>query len=228
MNGWKKKRIDAELYRTADKRVNHDTALDEPETDFAFSERFEKRKRSVIRRFKPRKRKRYAVAAVLSIFLIAGASITASGLWEDVWTFTLDVGDKFISIFTGEPGEAEHGSNDILVKEVPSRFTLKEVQNISSLVFYQYTVENGDALTVSEEAGSPELNVDAESQYEILRIGDQDVFLSFKEEKKEYSVYFQYSADTRVSITGNLSRDEVLEMVESVLNKSFEESGNQK
>ena len=226
MNGWKKKRIDAELYRSADKKIKDDTALYEPETDFAFSESFEKRKRSVIRRFKPRKRKRYAVAAVLAILLIAGASITASGLWDDVWMFTLDVGDKFISIFTGKPGEDEHGSNDILVRNVPSRFTLKEVQNISSLVFYQYTAENGDALTVSEETGSPELNVDAESQYEILRIGDRDVFLSFKEEKKEYSVYFQYSADTRVSITGNISRDEALDMVESVLNKSLEESGN--
>lgn len=221
--GVTEKKIDARLYSFTENSLKQGAASNglQQTEEITFSDRFDKRKKVIIHRFQPKKRFRHMVAAVMSLLVVASAGITASGLWEEIWTLTLETGDKFVSIFTGrqEDINMRQAKDMILVKQVPKRFSLGEIQNKSNLVFYLYTAENGDILTVSEEKGNQEKEADAETSYEVVIIAERDVFLSYKEEKQEYCICFQYDADTLISITGNISREEALEIVQLTFDK---------
>lgn len=219
-----KKKIDAELYQYAEHNLQHADTEHRPEPNF--SDRYKKRKAAVSRRFQRPRRGSVAVAAALSLLLIACTSITAYGLWGDIWTFTIETKDSFLALFSNAPAETQPQdiTDTILLKNVPSRFQLEFVDGLSGLVFYEYTAENGDKITVSEEKRILETNLDSDSVYEVRQIEGRDVFISYKNQKSEYSVYFQYNSNTAVTIIGNLTEEEALQIVTSTLQHGKEEN----
>ena len=215
MKNQTKKKIDVELYRFAEYEIRDEEAADEEYRQDAidFSDSYKKRKRSIIRRFKRPRRGHSVAVAALSLALIIFTSLTANGLLRD---FILEVGDKFVAIFTSSSEQASDLEDvSLKISEVPDRFSLELVDKLSNMVFYIYRAENGDVLTVSEENGDTELNMDSECTYRTETINDHEVFIGYKDEPEEYNIYFRYDANTAITITGNLTEDEAMQLIQS-------------
>lgn len=213
-----KKRREQALFHYAEKEYKAITAPEE--TAVSFSEDYRRKREAVIGKAKRRLNplmKRVATAALAVLLL--GSGLTVHAFWDEILAFALELKDKYLTVSTeGDPPSLPEVAPGMCpVSEIPERFTLTARDAVSQMDIYAYESPEGDKLTVTQNHAAQGTNLDAESEYEVFSAAGREVFYSYKAAFRESTLYCLLDGDTSLTITGHVTREEAIQMLESAL-----------
>lgn len=190
------------------------------ETAVFFSEDYRQKRETVIGKAKRRPNplmKR--VAATALAVLLLGSGLTVHAFWDEILAFALELKDKYLTVYTegNPPSLPEVVPGMCPVPEIPARFTLTAQDSINQMDIYAYESLEGDKLTVTLNHAAQGTDLDAEGAYEVFSAVGREVFYSYKAEFRESTLYCLLDGDTSLTITGHVTREEAIQMLESAL-----------
>ena len=206
------------LYDYAEKEYDNIPTRDDEINSFS-AEYWQKRS-SVIQGSNQTAPKGKRVAALIVSLLLLCSGITAHAFWDDIYGFFLEIKDRYLTISSESAESISHIStqDECPVQEIPERFFLRGMDALNQIQIYTYESSDGDRLSVTVNQAAHDTDLDSESDYELLNISGYEAFYSFKAKYSESTIYCLYEGDTSLTITGNVTKEEAVQMLKSALN----------